>query len=188
MNEILKDVSYIIGYRQASQDRKLGLQFVLNWLYKYLPEMEILLLEQDATRKIDVILPPNCKYHFTYNPGLYNRCWAFNVGVKLTDKKIVAFADSDLFLREDYITTFEACNRFQAVTPNNKTLYNVVKADAESLTYEVSEKRKLWTFAGGLMVMQGELFNSSGDGMSVLKVGAVKMARHFAPGSYFLNK
>ena len=157
MSDILSDVSLIIGYRQASADRKLGLQFVLNWLYKYLPEVEILLIEQDETQKIDVILPPTCKYHFTYNPGLYNRCWAFNVGINLTDKKIFAFSDSDMFMaREDYIRAFEACRTFQAVNPNGETVYNIVNADPEALTYEISEKRKLWTMAAGLLIMQRE--------------------------------
>lgn len=163
MSEILKDVSYIIGYRQASADRKLGLQFVLNWLYKYLPDMEILLIEQDDTSKIDVILPPNCKKHFTYNPGLYNRCWAFNVGVNLTDKKILAFADSDMFMdKADYISAFEACRDFQVINPNGQTTYNVINADADALTYEISEKRKLWTFAAGLIMMQREAFDQIG--------------------------
>lgn len=161
--EILKDVSYIIGYRQSSEDRRLGLQFVLNWLYKYLPEMEILLVEQDAKSNIDLRLPPNCKKHFIYNPGLYNRCWAFNVGVKLTDKKILAFADSDMFMdKDDYIRAFEACRSFQAVNPNGQTTYNVVNADVEALTYEISEKRKLWTFAAGLILMQREALDLIG--------------------------
>jgi len=157
MSDILQDVSIIIGYRQASADRKLGLQFVLNWLYKYLPEVEILLIEQDEIQKIDVALPPNCKYYFTYNPGLYNRCWAFNVGINLTDKKIFAFSDSDMFLsREDYIRAFEACRVFQVVNPNGETVYNIINADPDALTYEVSEKRKLWTMAAGLLIMQRE--------------------------------
>ncbi len=161
--EILKDVSYIIGYRQSSEDRRLGLQFVLNWLYKFLPEMEILLVEQDAESNIDLKLPPNCKKHFIYNPGLYNRCWAFNVGVKLTDRKILAFADSDMFMdKDDYIRAFEACRTFQAVNPNGQTTYNVVNADVDALTFEISEKRKLWTFAAGLIMMQREAFDLIG--------------------------
>lgn len=156
-------ISYIIGYRQSSADRLTGLKFVLSWLTKFLPETEIILVEQDEKPKLDIPLPANCKKFFVYNPGLYNRCWAFNVGVKKTDKEILLFADSDMFLsREDYLMCFEACLEYEAVNPNGNRVINVGDADPDKLAFKELEHRKLWTFAAGIMLMQRQAFEKIG--------------------------
>ena len=156
-------ISYIIGYRQSSTDRLTGLKFVLSWLGKYLPEMEIILVEQDEQPKLDISLPSNCKKFFVYNPGLYNRCWAFNVGVKKAGKEILAFADSDMFMsQEDYIRCFEACLMYEAVNPNGNRVINVSDTDSGNLSYKELENRKLWTFAAGIMLMQRQAIEKIG--------------------------
>ena len=161
--DIIHNISYLIGYRQSTPDRKAGLQFVLNWLHTHFPELEILLIEQDENSNLDFDLPPNCQHHFIYNPGLYNRCWAFNVGVKLTQKDILAFADSDMFLHpEDFMKGFEACQKYEAVNPNGSYTYNIINTNHEALTYDISERRKLWTYAAGLMFMQRAAFERIG--------------------------
>jgi hypothetical protein len=156
-------ISYIIGYRQSSADRLTGLKFVLNWLNAILPDMEIILVEQDEKPKLDIPLPANCKKYFIYNPGLYNRCWAFNVGVKKTEKEILVFADSDMFMsREDYLRCFEVGLAYEAVNPNGNRVINVGDADSERLTFEELENRKLWTFAAGIMLMQRQALEKIG--------------------------
>jgi hypothetical protein len=156
-------VSYIIGYRQSSADRLTGLEFVLSWLNTYLPETEIILVEQDEKPRLEITLPSNCKKFFVYNPGLYNRCWAFNVGVKKTEKDILVFADSDMFMsREDYFRCFGACMDYEAVNPNGNRVINVGEANPENLTYKELENRKLWTFAAGIMLLQRQAYHRIG--------------------------
>lgn len=160
---VVSRISYIIGYRQASADRLTGLRFVLAWLKNYLPETEIILIEQDEKPKLEIPLPPNCKKFFIYNPGLYNRCWAFNVGVKKTDKDILVFADSDMFMnRADYIRCFEAGLEYEAVNPNGNRVVNVGEANPDDLSYKELENRKLWTFAAGIMMMQRQAYERIG--------------------------
>jgi hypothetical protein len=152
---IENQVSYIIGYRQSSPDRLTGLQFVLSWLHTWLPEMEIVLVEQDENPVLNIPLPSGCKKYFIYNPGLYNRCWAFNVGVKKATRDVIGFADSDMFMsREDYLKCFEACLTYQAVNPNGNRVVNVSETDSKNLAFKELENRRLWTFAAGIMFMQ----------------------------------
>ncbi len=163
MTKIETKVSYIIGYRQSSNDRILGLTFVLKWLKYCFPELEVILVEQDEISKIDFKLPSNCKKHFIYNPGLYNRCWGFNVGAKLSNKELLAFADSDMFMsKNDYLSSFEVCELFEVVNPNGVKTTNVVNVNMENLTFEEKNQKNLWTIAAGLLFMQRFAFDKIG--------------------------
>jgi glycosyltransferase involved in cell wall biosynthesis len=163
IESVENQVSYIIGYRQSSADRLTGIQFVLWWLNHRFPELEIILVEQDDDPVLDINLPPNCRKYFVYNPGLYNRCWAFNVGVKYATKEILVFADSDMFMsKEDYLKTFSACSHFEAVNPNGNRVTNVGEVNCETLKYIELENRRLWTFAAGIMAMHRSSYEKIG--------------------------
>ena len=163
MEPIERKVSYIIGFRQSSVDRLLGLKFVLTWLYYHFPELEVIIVEQDNESKLTLELPPNCTKYFIYNPGLYNRSWAFNYGVRHTDKDLLAFADSDMFItKEDYIASFKANEVFEVVNPNGLHAVNVENAKVENLSFVEKDRKYLWTIAAGLILMQRNSFYKIG--------------------------
>ena len=148
------NVSYIIGYRESTADRKSALVFVLRWLRSFFPNMEILIVEQDEEPKLVLDESLNVKQLFVYNKGLYNRCWAFNVAVKHTNKNVFIFSDSDVVLKkEHYLECLDAINIFDAVTPNKETAINIAVTNPDRLEFHVLEGRILDTFASMFMIM-----------------------------------
>lgn len=151
-HSIEKQVSYIIGYRESINSRKAAFQYVLNWIYSILPELEVLIIEQDERPRISVKLPPNCRKIFVYNAGLFNRSWAFNIALHHSNKEILAFADADTFLsKENYLECFNACLTFDAVTPNALVATNIHSIDLENFDFQTSDKR--WILFGSMMLM-----------------------------------
>lgn len=70
-------------------------QTLARWRYR------IVVVEQDATPRLETALSPLCdQYLFTYNPGPYNRGWSFNVGAVLPGSRSGALCliDGDLLV------------------------------------------------------------------------------------------
>lgn len=152
-----QNISYIICFRDSSQERKNALIFKLAWMWKYFPDIEVIVVEQDVETKLDFELPPNCKSIFIYNPTMFNRSWAFNVASMKSDKELLVFSDSDIFLRkEDYEKCFSICYKFDMCKPNLSFIHNVRITSYEDLTFEILNERKLFTIAGGLIFMRRE--------------------------------
>lgn len=150
---IVDQVAFIICFRESTTDRKMALQFVLNWLNKYLPQIEILIIEQDEKPKLNLTLYPNCQKVFLYNPGLFNRSWAFNVALNYTNKEILAFSDADAVLtKADYLACFEACLQYDAVTPNARMALNIDQVNVDTLKFTTKDQRYI-SFASMLMMI-----------------------------------
>ena len=154
-----QDVTYIICYRDASEERRIALIFTLNWLWNCFPDLEVVIVEQDVESKLNFELPPNCKKTFVYNDSLFNRSWAFNVVARNSKKELLVFSDSDIFLKkEDYEKCFNTCEKFDMCKPNLALIYNVQITSHNQLIYEILNERKLYTIAGGLIFMRREAF------------------------------
>ena len=152
-------ISYIIGFRQSNAERKVALVFVLKKLRQFFPNLEIIVVEQDSSPILSLPDHLNIQHIFIPNGGLYNRCWAFNVGVQHSQKSAFAFADADIFLtKEDYLTCFDALRYFEAVTPNRTEAINVHILGKNGDNYEALDIRPLFTFAGGLVLLTKEAF------------------------------
>ncbi len=150
---IVDKVAFIICFRESTEDRKNALQFVLNWLNKILPDIEILIIEQDEQPRLSLKLPSNCKKVFIYNPGLFNRSWAFNVALNHTTKEILTFSDADAVLtKKDYLACFEACTQFDAVTPNARMALNINQINLDTLDFKTTDYRYI-SFASMLMII-----------------------------------
>ncbi len=163
MQDNISDVSYIIGFREANTERKAALIFVLKKLRNYFPDLEILVVEQDNKPKLTLDKSLNVKKIFIRNDRLYNRCWAFNVGVNNTEKNIFVFADSDIFLeKKDYLECFQTVAEFEAVTPNMSEAINIRISNPATLDYEILHKRELFTFAGGILLLTKNGFGKIG--------------------------
>ena len=152
-----QDISYIICFRDSNQERRDALLFKLAWMWKCFPEITVIVVEQDVESKLDIKLFPNCESIFIYNPNLFNRSWAFNVAAMNSDKELLVFSDSDIFLsKEDYEKCFSSCNKFDFCKPNLALIHNVRITSYEDLTFEIVNERKLFTIAGGLIFMRRE--------------------------------
>lgn len=87
--------SFIVTFR-FSIDRIINLRRVLEWISGF-QGVEIIVVEQDKNTKIDNISLPG-KHIFLYNPGTFNKSWAYNVGWKHSTSPIVVFADADVLM------------------------------------------------------------------------------------------
>lgn len=163
MENIIQKTSYIIGFRKSSTDRYEALLYVLSLLRKYFPKLEIILVEQDDSPITRVDESLCIRQFFFKNAGLYNRCRAFNYAVEQTDKELLVFADSDMFLsREDFLTFFSAGEEFEAVTPTKDGLQNVKITDPSIHSFALVDRRDYFTFAGGILLLTRAAFDKIG--------------------------
>ncbi|MDF1695717.1 MAG: glycosyltransferase [Saprospiraceae bacterium] len=162
MSQLLRTVCYIICYREASKERNEALQFVLRHLRKNFPSIEILIVEQDDAPKLQLNDELNIRHLFIHNTDLFNRSWAFNCAVKNTSKEIFVFADADIILeKEGFMKCLEATTHFEAITPNKIEITNV-SIGSDSDTMHVLNKRKLYSFAGGMLFITKSGFEKIG--------------------------
>ena len=103
--------SFIISYREDSEDRKYNLKILLNWLSNVQDGFsEIILVEQDSLPKVNWLEEIKgkefIKYHFVKNDGVFNLGWGYNIGAKLSESNVLIL-DQDiqnLFLRPDHFS------------------------------------------------------------------------------------
>jgi len=156
---VIFDISYIIPFKAANAERTKALFSILKRLRNYFPEMEIMVVEQDEVSKLQLDITQNIKHIFIQNSSHFNKSWAINIAAKNTNKKIFVFGDSDIFLeKEDYLTCFTAAEKFEAITPNKTEAINIVLPEEEQTEFKVLNKRPLYTFAGGLLILTRKAF------------------------------
>ncbi|MGA1839286.1 MAG: glycosyltransferase [bacterium] len=107
-----RDIIVVIGVRVNSNEplrlrnvkacmHALNLQDLPRWRYR------IVVVEQDRTQHLKSILGPLAdRYIFAYNPGPYNRGWAFNIGASLGSHRngILCLIDADLLVQPDFLS------------------------------------------------------------------------------------
>ena len=72
--------SFIIPYRHRA-DRIINLRRVIDWVSGF-GGVEIIVVEQDRSPKLDSLTFKGIKYIFTKSNLPFNKSWAFNVGLK----------------------------------------------------------------------------------------------------------
>ncbi|ETW95040.1 MAG: hypothetical protein ETSY1_32295, partial [Candidatus Entotheonella factor] len=128
-----RDVVVIMGLRctPLQPERRRNAQAVLRalnhqslerWRYR------IVIVEQDvAPRLREALRPFYDQYIFTYNPGLYNRAWAFNVGAVLPGSRTGALCliDGDLLVAYDFLQAglTELATGAQAIQPFEEIVF-----------------------------------------------------------------
>ena len=166
--------SYIITHKEGTESRKKNLLFTLGLVSSIKDEMEIILVEQDKTSKIDKrVLPLNCKHIFAYNDGLFNRGWGLNVGFKYSKGRAVALADNDIIIDPQVLMEcFAFCLRdCEAIKPFNKVMdlgeqeTNDIltnQKSLDSLTCDHGRERTGISFCGGLVIFRREAYEQIG--------------------------
>ncbi len=135
-------LTYIIPYKHST-DRLNNLKRVINWL-KGFNNIEIILVEQDKTPKVNNI-DFGCKYYFIENEQVpFNKAWSFNVGLKYSTSNIVAFGDSDLVMHpERFIESIQELTKgdLEMVSPYSRL--KVIDLEQNELTYSFDQMEKI---------------------------------------------
>ncbi|MFT4535527.1 MAG: glycosyltransferase involved in cell wall biosynthesis [Saprospiraceae bacterium] len=162
MSHLQNKISYIVCYRESGIERKKALVFTISRFRQYFPDIEIIIVEQDLKTKLAIDKNLNVRHLFLYNPGLFNRSWAFNCATKNIFNEILIFTDADIFLeKEGYIECFNAAENFEAITPNKLEISNVSIGETDDqITF--LNKRKLHSFAGGMLIITKKAFQKIG--------------------------
>ena len=163
-----RDIAVVIGARAAEAEPErlrnlrvvleaVNLQRLARWRYR------VVLVEQDREPRLREALGPLVDdYLFAYNPGPYNRGWAFNVGARAVGESVRALCllDADLWVPADFLARglarFEAGAR--ALQPYTEVLY-LDEASTAGLLAEPSEARERASDA-----LAGALFTNAHGG------------------------
>lgn len=114
------DYSYIIAYREADQFRRRNLDYVLNWLAGFDPAPQVIIVEQDASAKLNPQQLPNfCQHQFVYNRGVFNKSWAYNLGAAQATNPVLAFGDVDMVIESQLLlAAVELCEQdYEVINP-----------------------------------------------------------------------
>jgi glycosyl transferase family 2 len=122
--------SFIISYRESSDERSDNLKMVLDYLYWLMDSnSEIILVEQDSESKVikwidEVKSNKNIKHIFIKNTGIFNKGWGYNIGAKMAESNNLIFHDADMLLKiESYKHSLNLLNRFDVVNPYKSIVY-----------------------------------------------------------------
>ncbi len=94
-------ISYIVTYRQSTNQRYRNLLLTLAWLECIRTrDLEVVIVEQDSTPKLalDKQYTFLLRVVFARNPYLFNRAWGFNVGSNAASHNVLFFGDADLIV------------------------------------------------------------------------------------------
>jgi len=100
----MRDVSIIMAFRAANEYRTANLLNNLKYLAGIFTHErpEIIVVDQDNHRASDrpkpVVdaVPHTIHYYHLHHPGLFNKSWALNVGVRKSTRAILMFIDVDM--------------------------------------------------------------------------------------------
>ena len=88
-------LTFCIGYRDTSEERRQNLLFVLNWFHSISPKSPCIVVESDTTEKTKTILPDFVDHYFTYSDMPYNRAKVLNYAVSKAETDVVVCQDAD---------------------------------------------------------------------------------------------
>ena len=176
-------VSYIIPYRKSSEDRDRNMSLTLRWLSTHFSHYEVIIVELDSAPKLNKeLLPPDAKYVFQCNDGIFSRSLARNIGALSASHDILVFADNDLIMNpEGFDFCIEqCCENYEAVNPfcvyldlSEEELGQLdIERNGLEALYKSNESPKINdtdchryapTFAGGIMIIRkNALFHIGG--------------------------
>lgn len=162
-------MSYIITHRSSSPDREANLYTVTNFLVQNVPEIEIIVVEQDS-QPSPLFLPSTVKHIFAKNDGLFNRSWGFNIGYRKASHDAIAFGDNDIILPPEAIReSSKLCLKHGTISPYSRTkLLDLTQEYTKKLSMlcripeELHGTWRIAPYAGGVLFMSKEAFKTVG--------------------------
>ena len=205
----MSSYSYVIAYREADSFRRRNLDYVLSWLASIQPTPEVIVIEQDAAPMLNSEqLPEFCRHQFAYNPGAFNKSWAYNLGADQATNEVLVFGDADMVIEPQLLLAavelceqeVEAVNPYQYLIEMTDDETSAVRAgmDPATIAREQSDLRKprndeQLCFCGGLFVVHratyfelggmDERFQGWGGEDNAMSIKLERLARHIADQS-----
>jgi glycosyltransferase involved in cell wall biosynthesis len=179
-----REVTVVMGVRAVAGEpqrlrnaqaclRALNLQDLSRWRYR------LVVVEQDSAPQLEATLAPLCdRYIFAYNPGPYNRGWAFNIGAVHGGPSTGALCliDADFLVQPDFLSVglrsmHEGGHR--ALLPYSKVVYLDEASTRRAIEARFNEPsgrldvknyqgRVFTTSQGGSMWVEAALFQEVG--------------------------
>lgn len=165
-----REITVIAGIRSVSNEperlrnaraclRALNLQSIARWRYR------IVVVEQDSESRLKAELAPFAdRYIFAYNPGAYNRGWAFNIGAVEGAglQGVLCLIDADLLVPPDFLERgLEAIqDGSRAILPYSEVLY----LDAASTEQAIRDRQATPLVAQNTHVYRGDRYTTSQGG------------------------
>jgi predicted glycosyltransferase involved in capsule biosynthesis len=113
--------SFIIAYKHRT-DRLLNLRRVLDWVSGFVG-VEIIIVEQDSTPKLQDFTIQGIKYQFTKSKMPFNKAWAFNIGLKMATTNVIVFGDCDLIMDPNkFIESLKLLEVYDCVSPYSRVI------------------------------------------------------------------
>ena len=121
IDSALSRTALIFAFKNTGRSKMLGtyLLFLINTYRETLPNLSVLVVEQDTKPKLSKDrLPSGCQYHFLNLEGDFDqqRCWKTGLNLAL-EKEFVVFSDPDVYLqRLDMCGNVRICERYDVAT------------------------------------------------------------------------
>lgn len=162
---VVQKVTYLVPCRD--HERIESIRTVLNGVIgQSFPEIEIILIEQDVSKKIntDSIPPVNYLFVGDTNRGLFNKSKAFNKGAFKSTSEYLILHDADMLSRVDYTKTiFDLLQSHEAIHICGKVLYmDVNTTNATNHNNKIPQspifERMIGYFEGGSLAIRKSSF------------------------------
>ncbi|MBL6449297.1 glycosyltransferase [Fulvivirga sp. 29W222] len=155
--------SFIIPYRDHSGHHK-NLLTVLQWIKNL--HAEVIVVEEGSQERLQLPFPW-VKKVFIYSPHSFNKSWALNVGAEKATTDRLVFTDADLLLKQsDILKGISLLDDYDAVSPYSEVV-DLTEEESEQAMEKFPdcmqrEGRPFINFAGGVLMMKREAFESIG--------------------------
>ena len=171
----LPDLSIIITFRAAHASRVAALGEVLRH-YAELPQIEVVVVEQDGVPAALPAFPDACKRLFVFNPGPFNKSWGLNVGARQVERGLLLFVDADLLLAPMAVlqavrlcrSRVVAANPFDRLVDLAEQETERLRSGAQPLDWNRSDARttrrenEVLNFCGGAFAIRRDTFLALG--------------------------
>lgn len=116
-------IKYVIVHRDSDPFRTRNLKSVVKYVKTF--GIDVMVIEQDNQKKIESLCNElGVEYQFIYNPGLFNRAWAFNCLKNFSNVDKVVFADNDIIINENILKELDTTlDSFDVVRPFDGTVF-----------------------------------------------------------------
>jgi glycosyltransferase involved in cell wall biosynthesis len=168
-----RDITVVMGVRASRSEpqrlrnalaclRALNLQDLPRWRYR------LVVVEQDRAPQLESTLSPLAdRYLFAYNPGPYNRGWAFNIGAVQAagSSGILCLTDADLLAPPDFLSRALSAMRDgrRALLPYSELLF----MDGNSTEQAIKDRQAAPLEPLDVKKYRGQLFSDS-QGVCIL--------------------